>query len=176
MKFVNTYSAKPAAVSLKATKVLKGAQLTNGAFTFELLNNDEVMDSVTNDAEGNIAFKELALNKAGTYTFKIVEVAGDKKGMTYDATEHTVTVEVDDNGRGQLVVTAIEGDNPTFTNTYVEPVAKPESTDKPGTTSGTSSTAQIPKTGDANMVLPTALCLIAVTCIGVGVTVRRKNK
>lgn len=176
LKFVNTYSAKPAAVSLKATKVLKGAQLTDGAFTFELLNNDEVMDSVTNDAEGNIAFKELALNKAGTYTFKIVEVAGDKKGVTYDATEHTVTVEVDDNGRGQLVVTAIKGDNPTFTNTYVESVAKPESADKPGTTSGTSSATQIPKTGDANMVLPVVLCLIAVGCIGVGVTVNRKSE
>lgn len=175
LKFVNTYSAKPATVSLKATKVLKGAQLTDGAFTFELLNNDEVMDSVTNDAEGNIAFKELTLNKAGTYTFKIVEVAGDKKGMTYDATEHTVTVQVDDNGRGQLTVAAIEGDNPTFTNTYVEPTAKPESTDKSGG-SGVPSNAQIPKTGDANMALPTVLCLIAVACIGVGVTVRRKNK
>lgn len=175
LKFVNTYSAKPAAVSLKAAKVLKGAQLTDGAFTFKLLNNDEVMDSVTNDAEGNIAFKELTLNKAGTYTFKIVEVAGDKKGMTYDATEHTVTVRVDDNGRGQLVVAAIEGDNPTFTNTYVEPTAKPESTDKSGA-SGAPSNAQIPKMGDANMALPTVLCLIAVACIGVGVIVRRKNK
>lgn len=175
LKFVNTYSAKPASVSLKATKVLKGAQLTDGAFTFELLNNDEVMDSVTNDAEGNIAFKELTLDKAGTYTFKIVEVAGDKKGMTYDATEHTVTVRVDDNGRGQLVVAAIEGDNPTFTNTYVEPTAKPESTDKSGA-SGAPSNAQIPKMGDANMALPTVLCLIAVACIGVGVIVRRKNK
>ena len=175
LKFVNTYSAKPTSVSLKATKVLKGAQLTDGAFTFELLNNDEVMDSVTNDAEGNIAFKELTLDKAGTYTFKIVEVAGDKKGMTYDATEHTVTVRVDDNGRGQLVVAAIEGDNPTFTNTYVEPTAKPESTDKSGA-SGAPSNAQIPKMGDANMALPTVLCLIAVACIGVGVIVRRKNK
>lgn len=175
LKFVNTYSAKPAPVSLKATKVLKGAQLTDGAFTFELLNNDEVMDSVTNDAEGNIAFKELTLNKAGTYTFKIVEVAGDKKGMTYDATEHTVTVRVDDNGQGQLVVAAIDGDNPTFTNTYVEPTAKPESTDKSGA-SGAPSNAQIPKMGDANMALPTVLCLIAVACIGVGVIVRRKNK
>ena len=175
LKFVNTYSAKPASVSLKATKVLKGAQLTDGAFTFKLLNNDEVMDSVTNDAEGNIAFKELTLDKAGTYTFKIVEVAGDKKGMTYDATEHTVTVRVDDNGRGQLVVAAIEGDNPIFTNTYVEPTAKPESTDKSGT-SGAPSSAQIPKMGDANMALPTVLCLIAVACIGVGVIVRRKNK
>ena len=175
LKFVNTYSAKPASVSLKATKVLKGAQLTDGAFTFELLNNDEVMDSVTNDAEGNIAFKELTLDKAGTYTFKIVEVVGDKKGMTYDATEHTVTVRVDDNGRGQLVVAAIEGDNPTFTNTYVEPTAKPESTDKSGA-SGAPSNAQIPKMGDANMALPTVLCLIAVACIGVGVIVRRKNK
>ena len=175
LKFVNTYSAKPAAVSLKATKVLKGARLTDGAFTFELLNNDEVMNSVTNDAEGNIAFKELTLDKAGTYTFKIVEVAGDKKGMTYDATEHTVTVRVDDNGRGQLVVAAIEGDNPTFTNTYVEPTAKPESTDKSGA-SGAPSNAQIPKMGDANMALPTVLCLIAVACIGVGVIVRRKNK
>ena len=175
LKFVNTYSAKPASVSLKATKVLKGAQLTDGAFTFELLNNDEVMDSATNDAEGNIAFKELTLDKAGTYTFKIVEVAGDKKGMTYDATEHTVTVRVDDNGQGQLVVPAIEGDNPTFTNTYVEPTAKPESTDKSGA-SGAPSNAQIPKMGDANMALPTVLCLIAVACIGVGVIVRRKNK
>lgn len=175
LKFVNTYSAKPTSVSLKATKVLKGAQLTDGAFTFELLNNDEVMDSVTNDAEGNIAFKELTLDKAGTYTFKIVEVAGDKKGMTYDATEHTVTVRVDDNGQGQLVVAAIEGDNPTFTNTYVEPTAKPESTDKSGA-SGAPSNAQIPKMGDANMALPTVLCLIAVACIGVGVIVRRKNK
>lgn len=175
LKFVNTYSAKPTSVSLKATKVLKGAQLTDGAFTFELLNNDEVMDSVTNDAEGNIAFKELTLNKAGTYTFKIVEVAGDKKGMTYDATEHTVTVRVDDNGQGQLVVAAIDGDNPTFTNTYVEPTAKPESTDKSGA-SGAPSNAQIPKMGDANMALPTVLCLIAVACIGVGVIVRRKNK
>lgn len=175
LKFVNTYSAKPASVSLKATKVLKGTQLTDGAFTFELLNNDEVMDSVTNDAEGNIAFKELTLDKAGTYTFKIVEVAGDKKGMTYDATEHTVTVRVDDNGQGQLVVAAIDGDNPTFTNTYVEPTAKPESTDKSGA-SGAPSNAQIPKMGDANMALPTVLCLIAVACIGVGVIVRRKNK
>lgn len=175
LKFVNTYSAKPTSVSLKATKVLKGAQLTDGAFTFELLNNDEVMDSVTNDAEGNIAFKELTLDKAGTYTFKIVEVAGDKKGMTYDATEHTVTVRVDDNGQGQLVVAAIEDDNPTFTNTYVEPTAKPESTDKSGA-SGAPSNAQIPKMGDANMALPTVLCLIAVACIGVGVIVRRKNK
>ncbi len=175
LKFVNTYSAKPISVSLKATKVLKGAQLTDGAFTFELLNNDEVMDSVTNDAEGNIAFKELTLDKAGTYTFKIVEVAGDKKGMTYDATEHTVTVRVDDNGQGQLVVAAIDGDNPTFTNTYVEPTAKPESTDKSGA-SGAPSNAQIPKMGDANMALPTVLCLIAVACIGVGVIVRRKNK
>ncbi len=175
LKFVNTYSAKPTSVSLKATKVLKGAQLTDGAFTFELLNNDEVMDSVTNDAEGNIAFKELTLDRAGTYTFKIVEVAGDKKGMTYDATEHTVTVRVDDNGQGQLVVAAIEGNNPTFTNTYVEPTAKPESTDKSGA-SGAPSNAQIPKMGDANMALPTVLCLIAVACIGVGVIVRRKNK
>lgn len=175
LKFVNTYSAKPTSVSLKATKVLKGAQLTDGAFTFELLNNDEVMDSVSNDAEGNIAFKELTLDKAGTYTFKIVEVADDKKGMTYDATEHTVTVRVDDNGQGQLVVAAIEGDNPTFMNTYVEPTAKPESTDKSGA-SGAPSNAQIPKMGDANMALPTVLCLIAVACIGVGVIVRRKNK
>lgn len=175
LKFVNTYSAKPTSVSLKATKVLKGAQLTDGAFTFELLNNDEVMDSVTNDAEGNIAFKELTLDKAGTYTFKIVEVAGDKKGMTYDATEHTVTVRVDDNGQGQLVVAAIDGDNPTFMNTYVEPTAKPESTDKSGA-SGAPSNAQIPKMGDANMALPTVLCLIAVACIGVGVIVRLKNK
>lgn len=128
--FNNTYAAAPATVNLTATKVLDGADLSDGQFTFELLNNGDVMDRATNDAEGNVAFRELTLKQAGTYTFTMREVAGDVEGMTYDTAEHTIKVSVADNGNGQLEAT-VEGNNPTFTNSYTAPAAKPSEPEQP---------------------------------------------
>lgn len=166
--FNNTYAAAPATVNLTATKVLNGADLSDGQFTFELLNNGDVMDRATNDAEGNVAFRELTLKQAGTYTFTMREVAGDVEGMTYDDAEHTIKVSVVDNGNGRLEAT-VEGNNPTFTNSYTAPVAKPSEPEQPA--------KQLPQTGDTNnATLPIALAVAAVVCIAAGVTVSRKRK
>ncbi|MEE1372918.1 MAG: FctA domain-containing protein [Parolsenella sp.] len=165
--FNNTYTAKPATVDLTATKALKGADLSDGQFTFELLNNGGVMDSATNDAEGNVAFRELTLRQAGTYTFTMLEVAGDVEGMTYDNAEYTVKISVKDDN-GQLVAT-VEGNNPTFTNSYTAPAAKPSEPEQPA--------KQLPQTGDTNnATLPIVFAVAAVVCIAAGVTVSRKRK
>lgn len=166
--FNNTYAAAPATVNLMATKVLNGADLSDGQFTFELLNNGDVMDRATNDAEGNVAFRELTLKQAGTYTFTMREVAGDVEGMTYDDAEHTIKVSVVDNGNGQLEAT-VEGNNPTFTNSYTAPAAKPSEPEQPA--------KQLPQTGDTNnATLPIVFAVVAVVCIAIGVTVSRKRK
>lgn len=166
--FNNTYAAAPATVKLTATKVLEGANLSDGQFTFELLNNGDVMDSATNDAKGNVAFRELTLKQAGTYTFTMHEVEGDVEGMTYDNSEYTVKVTVADNGEGQLKAT-VEGNNPTFTNSYAAPAAKPSEPEQPA--------KQLPQTGDTNnATLPIVFAVAAVVCIAAGVTVSRKRK
>lgn len=166
--FNNSYTAAPVTVDLTATKVLNGADLSDGQFTFELLNNGDVMDRATNDAEGNVAFRELTLKQAGTYTFTMREVAGDVEGMTYDTAEHTVKITVADNGEGQLEAT-VEGNNPTFTNSYTAPAAKPSEPEQPA--------KQLPQTGDTNnATLPIVFAVAAVVCIAAGVTVSRKRK
>lgn len=166
--FNNTYAAAPATVNLTATKVLEGAGLSDSQFTFELLNNGDVMDRATNDAEGNVAFRELTLKQAGTYTFTMHEVEGDVEGMTYDNSEYTVKVTVADKGEGQLVAT-VEGNNPTFTNSYTAPAAKPSEPEQPA--------KQLPQTGDTNnATLPIVFAVAAVVCIAAGVTVSRRRK
>lgn len=166
--FNNTYTAAPATVKLTATKVLEGANLSDGQFTFELLNNGDVMNRATNDAKGNVAFRELTLKQAGTYTFTMREVAGDVEGMTYDNSEYTVKVTVADNGEGQLEAT-VEGNNPTFTNSYTAPAAKPNEPEQPA--------KQLPQTGDTNnATLPIVFAVAAVVCIAAGVTVSRRRK
>lgn len=165
--FNNTYAAAPATVNLTATKVLEGADLSDSQFTFELLNNGDVMDSATNDDKGNVVFRELTLKQAGTYTFTMHEVAGDVEGMTYDNAEYTVKVSVEDHN-GQLVA-SVEGNNPTFTNSYTAPAAKPSEPEQP--------VKQLPQTGDTNnATLPIVFAVAAVVCIAAGVTVSRKRK
>ena len=163
--FENTFT--PATVDLTATKVLKGADLSADQFTFELVNNNEVIAHATNDANGNVAFRELTLKQEGTYTFTMREVAGNVEGMTYDNAEYTVKVSVkDDNGQ---LVASVEGNNPTFTNSYTAPAAKPSEPEQPA--------KQLPQTGDTNnATLPIVFAVAAVVCIAAGVTVSRKRK
>lgn len=178
--FENAYTAAPATVSLCATKVLDGRDLTDGEFSFILENNGQVMDTATNAADGTVSFRELTLKTAGTYTFTVSEVQGNEEGVTYDTAKHVTTVTVSDNGAGQLVA-SVGGDNPTFTNTYVKPAEPAEEPTTPASTdnSGTSAALgkQVPQTGDANnAMLPAAVAAIAVVCIAGGVIVSRKKR
>ena len=115
------------AADILAKKELQGGVLKADQFSFALKNADgKVLQTVTNDAEGNVSF-HVEYNKAGTYTYTISEVVPEgaennvKDHITYDTTEHEVVVEVT-NGDGKLD-TAVTYDNgsstqPTFTNKY----------------------------------------------------------
>ena len=168
--FKNVYEAAPATVTLNAKKVLEGAELADGEFTFRLENGGQLMDDATNDADGNVTFHELTLKQAGTYTFTVSEIAGSEEGVTYDSSQKTVTVTVTDDGNGQLQA-SVEGNGQTFTNTYVKPAAGDTNAD-----AGDADKA-IPQTGDTNnAALPIVVAAVAVACIAGGLVASRKRK
>ncbi|EFO02668.1 LPXTG-motif cell wall anchor domain protein [Streptococcus oralis ATCC 35037] len=82
--------------------------------------------------------------------------------MTYDTAKHEVTVEVVDNGTGQLVTT-VTGNNPTFTNTYTEP-KKEEPKEGP---KGEQPKKDLPNTGGADFTaFSTILGLVLAALAG----------
>lgn len=173
--FVNTYKASPADVAIVAKKVLKGTTLTEGQFSFILkgiVNDEPVELTVTNDADGNVAFPHLELTSAGTYTFTVSELAGREARVTYDKRAFTVTVEVTDDGSGKLSAT-VSNDAPegamVFVNTYTPPATPPAipptqpSKPTPSTTVKTRTTGRpVPQTGDASVSAATAIAAATV--------------
>ena len=119
--FTNTYAAKPGKKVIEAKKVLNGKELEADKYEFELKENDKVVGTAKNTADGSISFPEIEYTEAGTYTYTMSEKAGNEPGVTYDTASHTVTVDVADNGQGQLEAT-VTSEKPVFTNTYA---AKP---------------------------------------------------
>ena len=118
--FTNTYAAKPGKKVIEAKKVLNGKELEADKYEFELKENDKVVGTAKNTADGSISFPEIEYTKAGTYTYTMSEKAGNEAGVTYDKTSRKVIVDVSDNGQGQLVAT-ITSEQPGFTNTYTKP-------------------------------------------------------
>lgn len=107
-------------------KVLTGRDLKAGEFTFELVDaSGKVIDTTTNDANGNFRFDGITYDEAGTYTYTVREVNGGKviDGVTYDDTIYTITVTVTE-VNGKLVAnTAITANGQTaddivFRNAY----------------------------------------------------------
>ena len=115
--FTNTYKAAPAKIAIEAKKVLNGKELEIDEFEFELKEDDKVIATAKNAAGGLIRFSEISYSTAGVYNYTITEKVGNKLGVTYDKTEHPVTVEVKDNGSGQLVAT-VTSETPVFVNDY----------------------------------------------------------
>ena len=115
--FTNTYKAAPAKIAIEAKKVLNGKELEIDEFEFELKEGDKVIATAKNAAGGLIRFSEISYSTAGVYNYTITEKVGNKLGVTYDKTEHPVTVEVKDNGSGQLVAT-VTSETPVFVNDY----------------------------------------------------------
>ena len=115
--FTNTYKVAPAKIAIEAKKVLNGKELKIDEFEFELKEGDKVVATAKNAAGGLIRFSEISYSTAGVYNYTITEKVGNKLGVTYDKTEHPVTVEVKDNGSGQLVAT-VTSETPVFVNDY----------------------------------------------------------
>lgn len=135
--FTNKYHAMPTQVSIGAIKVLEGRELKKDEFSFKLVGED-VESTVTNDADGKISFDKFEYNEPGTYVYTISEVKGDETGMTYDKSVFTATVNVVDDGEGNLKANvaftkcdkSVEGI--VFNNTYKKPET-PVPTPDPGT-------------------------------------------
>lgn len=118
--FVNTYKPEGTSLVPQANKVLTGRDLVAGEFSFVIKDHlGDVVSYGTMDAQGNISFTPINFQEAGAYTFTMYEVAGDLGGVTYDATGYIFTVNVTDNGEGELVaVAAYPNGGITFQNTY----------------------------------------------------------
>ncbi|MBZ2156281.1 Spy0128 family protein [Streptococcus anginosus] len=129
--FKNTYSVTKTNVQLSVKKVLTGRKLKAQEFEFDLVDNTEVsptvgkiLQTVKNNANGEVNFKSLEYTKAGTYEYFIRENKGSAPGVTYDQKFITVTVEVKEKS-GKLEVSKVtymtdgeEIKKPTFNNRY----------------------------------------------------------
>ena len=144
--FTNGYEAAPVTLKLGAAKVLKGAELKAGQFSFELKSRDgKVMSTAKNAADGSVTFDALTFKQAGTYTFTVSEVDDGQAHVTYDRAVHKIVVTVSDEAAdgtktGYLSAkVSYEGDAnvpPVFTNSYVEEPGTPENPENPGTPGG----------------------------------------
>ncbi len=105
--FTNIYDARDAQIHLTGTKHLSGKTLQAEEFDFRLtpVTSGAPMPAnatVSNDKNGHINFDEITYDKAGTYVYRLAEVAGTDSRYTYDPAVYTVTVTVTDNSRGVL--------------------------------------------------------------------------
>lgn len=202
--FTNGYEAAPVTLKLGAAKVLKGAELKAGQFSFELKSRDgKVMSTAKNAADGSVTFDALTFKQAGTYTFTVSEVDDGQVHVTYDKAVHKIVVAVSDEAAdgtrtGYLSAkVSYEGDAnlpPVFTNSYAEEPGTPGTPENPGTpgggsgggsdngsgsgASGDGSKGGMPDTGDRS--LPAAALAVmagigALAVAGVAVLYRRRR-
>ncbi|MGI6696550.1 MAG: DUF7507 domain-containing protein [Christensenellales bacterium] len=111
--------------TINPTKSLTGRALRTGEFTFALRQGGETLQSITNDAEGNILFSPLvytAEDIGQTYSYTIVEIPGTDANMTYSTTAINFTVSVKDAGDGVLSLTVNAPAAVIFFNIYTPPV------------------------------------------------------
>lgn len=122
---VSTFTnSKPTAdAAIEATKILKGKDLTAGAFTFGLYQGDtttvDPIQTVQNDKDGKIKLVLTGLT-IGEYEYTLKEVADSDSTITYDSTAVKVHVSVKADGdKAKATVTYDDkNDAPTFTNKY----------------------------------------------------------
>lgn len=173
--FTNKYHAMPTQVSIGAIKVLEGRELKKDEFSFKLVGED-VEFTVTNDADGKINFDKFEYDEPGTYVYTISEVKGDEAGMTYDKSVFTATVNVADDGEGNLKanVAFTKGDKSVegivFNNTYKKPET-PVPTPDPGTPKTVTNIVKtvkgfLPTTGDQQAAALLMAFVIAMAGVG----------
>lgn len=140
--FRNTYRPGNVVVELAARKNLTGRGLKADEFEFELVDKDgKVIDTERNDKDGDIRFKPLTygrdnngIDDCGEHRYVIRERNTGEKNVTYDRTEHHVTVTVSDDLQGNLTA-KVEYD-PTDGKTKDSSAMLATPTDKAGKTKG----------------------------------------
>ena len=137
IKVVNT-SNKPKVTETTADLVVKKAfevagdqkhtqlPITEGQFEFALKDeNNKVVETAKNKADGSVNFKSLTFNKEGTHTYTITENKGTDASVNYSTQSIKATVDVKkDNDKLVATVTYSGGDGEqknTITNTQNKP-------------------------------------------------------
>lgn len=198
IRFDNTYQPQNVLVELAARKRLTGRELKADEFEFELVDKDnKVIDSARNDKDGDIRFKPLTygrdnngIDDCGEHRYVIRERNTGEKNVTYDRTEHHVTVTVGDDLQGNLTakveydptdgktdktkgdavgdkpsaipgMVTTTGTRPEFTNSYIPPA----------TPAIVKTIRQLAKTG----VSAPIVALAAFTLLGVGLMLFRRR-
>ena len=173
--FTNKYHAMSTQVSIGAIKVLEGRELKKDEFSFKLVG-EGIESTVTNDADGKINFDKFEYSESGTYVYTISEVKGDEAGITYDKSVFTATVNVVDDGEGNLKanVAFTKGDKSVegivFNNTYKKPET-PVPTSDPGTPKTVTNIVKtvkgfLPTTGDQQAAALLMAFVIAMAGVG----------
>ena len=173
--FTNKYHAMPTQVSIGAIKLLEGRELKKDEFSFKLVGED-IESTVTNDADGKINFDKFEYSEPGAHVYTISEVKGDEAGMTYDKSVFTATVNVVDDGEGNLKanIAFIKGDKSVegivFNNTYKKPET-PVPTPDPGTPKTVTNIVKtvkgfLPTTGDQQAAALLMAFVIAMAGVG----------
>lgn len=196
--FQNTYQPGNVMVGLAARKNLAGRGLKADEFEFELVDDKgNVIDTERNDKDGDIRFKPLTygrdnngIDDCGEHRYVIRERNTGEKNVTYDRTEHHVTVTVGDDLQGNLTakveydptdgktdktkgdavgdkpsttpgMVTVTGTRPEFTNSYIPPA----------TPAIVKTIRQLAKTG----VSAPTVALAAFTLLGVGLMLFRRR-
>lgn len=187
--FTNGYEAAPVTLKLGAAKVLKGAELKAGQFSFELKGRDgKVMSTAKNAADGSVTFDALTFKQAGTYTFTVSEVDDGQAHVTYDKAVHKIVVTVSDEAAGgtktgYLSAKVSYGDDanlpPVFTNSYAEEPGTPGTPENPdtpgggsdsgsgGSSGGDGSKGGMPDTGDRSLPVEALAAMAGIGALAV---------
>ena len=125
--FKNSYKPIPLVLTgdtaIGGTKTLTGRDLKAGEFSFELMQDGEVVDTAKNDASGNFRFKDITIEEPGTYHYTVSEVMNGLGGVTYDQRMFDVVVDARDEA-GNITADVYymrdgeQVDKAAFTNEY----------------------------------------------------------
>ena len=175
--FSNTYKAAPTSVVVDAlTKIVDASQKDEAVkakqFTDELVDKDGKVYTAETDDMGKTVFPALTFDAPGTYTYTLSQKKGDDPTLEYDGKTYTVTVEVTDNGKGQLVVSKAE--NTTGVVFVNKRKADNTPAHDPGKKEEKKEEKKLPKTGESSSILLIGLGFVLVIA-AVVVLFTRKN-
>lgn len=134
--FVNAFTPKPVVAAVGGTKTLTGKALTEGEFTFRLVDavTGETVATAANTAEGSVAFEALQFGQPGIYEYRVEEMVGNEPGVSYDTASYRAVVTVEAASDGSLTARVEHPDGyPSFKNAYTPPTTPPDKPDVPVT-------------------------------------------
>lgn len=122
----NTKLKQPTYWQPKVSKVLENRELKDSEFIFELYGPDgNKIEDAMNTVGGEVVFNPVKLDKVGDYVYKIKEIVGDDKNITYDEAVREITLHVKEDGDKLTFTEDWKGDK-TFTNVFKPTEEKPK--------------------------------------------------